>query len=94
MVDVIEPARVTASPTCVALPINGTNTRVWGGSDDRAQMADVDAALRRATDAGEVAGVVAMAATVGRAIYQGRVRAARHRHGRGDDAGHGAGSPR
>jgi hypothetical protein len=30
------------------------------------QMVDVDEALRRATDAGEIAGVVAIAATSGR----------------------------
>jgi methyl acetate hydrolase len=34
------------------------------------QMADVDAALRRATDAGEIAGVTALAATDTEVIYQ------------------------
>jgi methyl acetate hydrolase len=34
------------------------------------QMADVDAALRRATDAGEIAGAVAIAATAKEVIYQ------------------------
>jgi methyl acetate hydrolase len=70
MNDVIEPAPNDRLPHLRCAADDGTNTRGIWEDMTMTQMADVDAALRRATDAGEIAGVVAIATTAKEVIYQ------------------------